>query len=163
MRLRIKFKILQQNPKKLSININNESIKINQNKEISISETTEEENFDSFLSLLNHIQTRNYKIDINDMNKIQNQLKIYQDKSRKIIFPIEIKDIKYIYEIKALLNNYLNSSYYDFNLLKNLISNEKDNKIFHFEIQVVNLEIEHYVLWEGFKIKDTLKDYDKLK
>jgi len=162
MRLRIKFKILH-NPNNLSININEDIINFNQSKEKSILETTEEENFDSFLSLLNHIQTQNYKIEINDMNKIRNQLRIYQGKSRKILFPIETKDIKYIYQIKALLNNYLNTNYYDFNSLKNLISDEKENKIFHYEIQVINLEIDKYVLWEGFKIKDLLKDYDKLE
>ncbi len=138
-------------------------------------EDSHEDN-NNFDSVHNNIQTFNsfeslfedfYKttFEQNDMKnrlkKLQKQLRIYDEKSKKIIFPIkDNKHTKFVSQLKDILNNFLSLNYYNMGFLKEF---EDSVKGFSYEIQVVGLRIDQYSLCGDFQIKDILKDDDKLE
>lgn len=161
MRLRLKFKIIDE-----SFILSKYNSEWQENEDLNELENEHHldsginKTYDSFESLTEDLDITKFKNDRDHFNKIQRQLNVYDEKSKKILFPFDHKLIKFVSQLKKLLNNYLNLSYYNLQFLNELPNTDK---IFTYEVQVVNLQLDKYTLCEDFYIKDLLKDNDKLE
>jgi hypothetical protein len=163
MRLRIKFKI-ENNKSNINCLFNN-NITIYDNVFIDNmkknSNIIDDKIYGSFSDIVRDIYNKSLEQDENILNKIKCQLKSYDEKCKKILFPVDICKINYIYQLKEILENYINVIYYNLKFISELSNEDKEN--LSFEVQIEKLEIDDYKICEDFCIKDILKDNDSLE
>lgn len=155
MRIRLKLKIIDNlinnSSYRFEKQIDNSDLELN---EVRDTETSNEKSYYSFVSLNEEFD----KIKYNKSDKINRLLTFYDNKSKKIMFPIDYKQIKFVSQLKIKLKQFLNLNYYNLDFLN---ESNQDN-LFSYEINVKSLLIDNYHLCEDFLIKEVLKDNDKL-
>lgn len=163
MRLRIKFKI-EDKENEIPFFLNKNS---NYNNMISLEDLKKKSDslngtkYDSFSAIMMEFDSNLINDDGNISNKIQKQLKSYDEKSKKILFPLDINKINFVHQFKEILHDYINLKYYDLNFLSEFLKGFQKNII--FEVQIIDLEIDNYKICEDFILKDLLKDNDNIE
>jgi len=163
MRLRIKFKIEYKDaeiPYFLNKYSNYNNI-IMPNDLKNKSDFYEEIKYESFSSIIKEIDSDSFKFDENIYNRFQKQLKSYDEKSKRILFPIDINKTIFIHQFKEILHDFINLNYYDLGFFTEILKDDKTNII--FDVQIMDLEIDNYKICEDFTLKDILKDNDDLE
>lgn len=185
MRIRLKLKIEEKIKEIINeINIFDDLFTSNHQKiQIANHQT---KYYDSFASIIDSPELKFLKDEENDFLNLKRITKQMDSKSKKILFPVDLSKTITIHDLKNNIKKFLNENYYDLLIMLNKFlidyntnieifgnkanninsenKNENHQKIFlHFKIIVSDLTQNNYALYDDFRIKDIIKENDKIE